>query len=82
MASAAHIDLKKLADILDEHVLEALDHKHLNYDVETLKGVIPTAENIAVAIWNILAQKIPEGTLHSVKLFESSNNFVEYRGGA
>ncbi|MDH4069995.1 MAG: 6-carboxytetrahydropterin synthase [Ignavibacteria bacterium] len=74
------MDLKKLADLLDEEVLERFDHKHLNHDVEALKGVIPTAENIAIVIWKILSDRIPDGRLFSVKLYESGNNFVEYRG--
>jgi 6-pyruvoyltetrahydropterin/6-carboxytetrahydropterin synthase len=74
------IDLKKLADIIDEEIVERVDHKHLNIDVDFLKGVIPTAENIAIAFWKILRPKISDGTLYSVKLFESPNNFVEYRG--
>ncbi len=74
------IDLKKLADIIDEEIVERVDHKHLNIDVDFLSGVIPTAENIAIAFWNILKPKIQEGTLHSIRLYESANNFVEYRG--
>ena len=74
------IDLKKLADIIEEEVVEKVDHKHLNIDVEFMKGIVPTAENIAIAFWNILSTRIPAGSLFSVKLFESENNFVEYRG--
>ena len=74
------IDLKKLADILETEVIERVDHKHLNQDVDFLRGVIPTAENIAIAFWRILESKIPEGRLHSIRLYESENNFVEYRG--
>jgi len=59
-----------------------VDHKHLNYDVEFLKDVVPTAENIAAACWAQLAPHIRHGRLFSVKLFESQNNFVEYKGGA
>lgn len=76
------IDLKRLADILEREVIELVDHKHLNFDVDFMKGVIPTAENIAVAFWKILEPKIREGKLYSVKLYESENNFVEYRGPA
>jgi 6-pyruvoyltetrahydropterin/6-carboxytetrahydropterin synthase len=76
------IDLKKLAAILDEELIERVDHKHLNADVDFLRGVIPTAENMAVAFWRILAPKITEGKLTSIRLFESANNFVEYRGEA
>jgi len=74
------IDLKKLRDIIRENVIKEVDHKHLNYDVKFLEGIIPTAENIAVAIWERLEDKIHEGKLHSVKLYETENNYVEYKG--
>ena len=74
------IDLKELAAIVDREILEVVDHTHLNLDVEFMRGVIPTAENIAVAFWKVLQPKIVQGKLHSIKLFESDNNFVEYRG--
>ncbi len=74
------IDLKKLRDILAREIIDKVDHKHLNFDVEFLKGIIPTAENIAVTFWNIIEDKLPAGELHSLKLFESDNNFVEYFG--
>ena len=74
------IDLKKLADIIESEVVERVDHKHMNVDVDFLSGIIPTAENMAIAFWKILKPKISEGRLVSVKLFESTNNFVEYRG--
>lgn len=74
------LDLKKLKDIIDETIIEKVDHKHLNYDVDFLRGIIPTAENIAVMFWKILQQSIPSGTLYSIKLYESENNFVEYFG--
>ncbi len=75
------IDLKKLKKIIEDYFISKVDHKHLNYDVEFLKGVVPTAENIAVACWNQLVAQIHEGHLYSVKLFETQNNFVEYKGG-
>ena len=74
------IDLKKLSHILDRKIIEKVDHKHLNLDVDFLKGIIPSAENLAVAFWNILHKAIPSGELHSIKLYESDNNFVEYLG--
>jgi len=74
------IDLKKLKDIIDSEVIDKVDHKHLNYDVDFLHGIIPTAENLAVAFWNALEKKIPEGKLYSIKLYESDKNFVEYKG--
>lgn len=74
------IDLKKLGDILEREVVDKVDHKHMNLDVDFLKSVIPTAENMAVAFWKILKPKITEGRLYSIKLYESTNNLVEYRG--
>ena len=55
------MDLKKLADIMDQEIIERVDHKHLNHDVDFLRGVIPTAENLAIAFWRILEPKITEG---------------------
>ena len=75
------IDLKKLADIVENEIIERVDHKHMNQDVDFMKGVIPTAENMAIAFWKILSPQIKEGRLHSIKLYESVNNFVEYKGG-
>ena len=74
------IDLKKLKALIRKEVTEKVDHKHLNHDVEFLKGIIPTAENIAKAFWTILEPKINEGRLYSIKLRETENNAVEYRG--
>lgn len=74
------IDLKQLRDILDELIIDKVDHKHLNFDVDFLQGIIPTAENITLAFWNLLANKLPAGELHSIKLYESENNVVEYFG--
>ncbi|MGE3801668.1 MAG: 6-pyruvoyl tetrahydropterin synthase family protein [Candidatus Kapaibacterium sp.] len=74
------IDLKKLARILDQEIIDKVDHKHLNHDVDFLRGIIPTAENLAIVFWSILQPSIPSGELHSIKVFESDNNFVEYYG--
>ncbi len=74
------IDLKILKDIIREHIIKKVDHKHFNFDVPFMEGVIPTAENIAIGIWNELVDKIPSGKLYSVKLYETENNYVEYKG--
>ena len=74
------IDLKKLKKIIKENVLSKVDHKNLNTDVDFLKGVIPTAENIAIGICNELEDKIDEGKLYSIKLYETENNYIEYKG--
>jgi 6-pyruvoyltetrahydropterin/6-carboxytetrahydropterin synthase len=74
------IDLKKLAALMDELIIDKVDHKHLNFDVPELRGIIPTAENISLVFWKMLDPKIKDGKLYSIKVFESDNNFVEYRG--
>jgi len=74
------IDLKKLSDIIDKVILEKVDHKHLNYDVPELAGIIPTAENIAIVFWSLLEPHIKNGHLDKVIVAESDNNFAEYRG--
>ena len=74
------IDLKKLGDLIEKEILDKVDHKHLNFDVDFLKDVIPTAENLTVVFWNILQSKIKAGRLYSIKVFETPNNFAEYRG--
>ncbi len=74
------IDLKKLKTIIRENVINKIDHKHLNLDVEFMEDVIPTAENIAVKIWEQLVDKIPSGKLYSVKVYETENNYAEYKG--
>jgi 6-pyruvoyltetrahydropterin/6-carboxytetrahydropterin synthase len=74
------IDLKVLKKIIIENVIRKVDHKHLNLDVDFMKDVIPTAENIAVKIWDQLVDKIPNGRLYKIKLLETENNYVEYFG--
>ena len=78
------IDLKKLSTLIRERVTDKLDHKNLNMDVDFMKGKMASTENLAVGIWNILAPSIyamaPRATLHSVRLFETPRNYVEYFG--
>jgi len=74
------IDLKVLKKIIIENVIRKVDHKHLNLDVDFMKNVIPTAENIAVKIWEQLVDKIPNGRLYKIRLSETENNYVEYFG--
>jgi len=74
------IDLKLLKQIITENIINKVDHKNLNLDVNFLAGKIPTAENIAIAIWEELENKISTGKLYSVKLRETENNFIEYKG--
>jgi 6-pyruvoyltetrahydropterin/6-carboxytetrahydropterin synthase len=74
------IDLKRLKDIMRERVIDQVDHTNLNEDVPFLKGVIPTAENLARAFWQQLAPAIPRGELYQIVLQETDRNSVLYRG--
>lgn len=74
------IDIKELKSIIIERVINKIDHRHMNHDVDFMKGIVPTTENLAVAIWNQLCDYIPKGRLYSVKLYETENNYVEYKG--
>lgn len=74
------IDLKKVKRILQDYFLDKVDHKNLNVDVEFLSGVIPTTENIAIAAWKQIQPHITEGKLFSIRLYETENNFAEYKG--
>ena len=74
------IDLGKLKAIIEERVLDKVDHKNLNMDVDFMSGIIPSSENFCVAIWRQLEPHIHGGILYSVKLFETERNWVEYRG--
>lgn len=73
-------DLSKLKKIIKEKIIDKVDHKHLNYDVDFLAGINPTTENLAVAFWKILSESLPKGLLYSVKVYETENNIAEYRG--
>ncbi len=74
------MDLKDLQSLIEQEVIEYVDHKNLNIEVDFMKGIIPSAENIAIACWNVLEPKIPAGKLFSIKIWETENNIVEYRG--
>lgn len=77
------MDLNRLMVILREEIVSQVDHKHLNLDVPFLSGIIPTAENVAIAFWNRLEPRLKgfEGCrLHRVRIYESRNNFVDYHG--
>jgi 6-pyruvoyltetrahydropterin/6-carboxytetrahydropterin synthase len=75
------MDLKKLKVIIREEVIDQLDHQNLNLDVSWLKDKMPSIENISVAIWARISDKLPQGVkLHKITLWETQNNFVEFFG--
>ena len=74
------MDLGILKQLVEERVVNKIDHKNLNLDVDFMRGVIPTSENIIVAIWRELEPAIRPGRLTRLVLWETPNNYVEYSG--
>ena len=76
------IDLKVLSDIIKNRIVDKIDHKNLNLEVDFMKDTITTAENIAIKIYEELKSDIQAtgNNLYSVKLYETENNYVEYYG--
>ena len=74
------IDLKRLKDIVSERVVDVVDHRNLNEDVAFLRGIIPTAENLARVFWQQIAPAIDYGELYEIVLQETEKNSVSYRG--
>ncbi|MEO6446087.1 MAG: 6-carboxytetrahydropterin synthase [Gemmatimonadaceae bacterium] len=74
------IDLGHLRTIVEREVIQQLDHRNLNLDVEFLRGTNPTSENIVVAIWEVLQRAVTPGRLTNLRLWETENNYVDYQG--
>ncbi len=78
------IDLKKLSSLVRTEVIDRLDHKNLNLDVDFMRGKLASCEVLIIEIWKILAPKISSiskfGVLHSLRLYETPRNYVEYYG--
>jgi 6-pyruvoyltetrahydropterin/6-carboxytetrahydropterin synthase len=76
------VNLKDLSKIIQDRVIQKIDHKNLNIEVDFMKGKIVSTENIAIAIWEQLQDDIKRigAELHCIKIVETENNFVEYYG--
>jgi 6-pyruvoyltetrahydropterin/6-carboxytetrahydropterin synthase len=74
------VDLKRLKDVLNDEVVEAMDHRHLNKEVLEFAARIPTTENLAIVIWDRLAPKLEIARLHRVRVYEMPDLFVDYYG--
>jgi 6-pyruvoyltetrahydropterin/6-carboxytetrahydropterin synthase len=74
------LDLGALKKIVEERAVNLIDHRNFNLDVPFMRGVIPTSENIVVAIWRELEPAIQPGRLARLVLWETPNNYVEYTG--
>jgi len=73
------LNTQVLSKIIKEHIIEKLDHRNLNKDID-LEGLQPSSENLAIWIWNTLKPFISQGELHCIKLQETENIYVEYYG--
>jgi 6-pyruvoyltetrahydropterin/6-carboxytetrahydropterin synthase len=78
------VDLKKLSTLIREEIIDKLDHKNLNVDVPFMKDKLASCENLVMEIWRILNAQLPNitttGKLHSIRLYETPRNYVEYFG--
>ncbi len=74
------IDLGELKALLEATIVSRCDHRNLNLDVDFLRGLIPSTENLVIAFWNEIAPHLTAGKLHRVRLYESERNFAEYYG--
>ncbi len=70
-------DLKQLSALIWSRIIEDVDHRNLNTDVPWLEGLIPTAENLALAFWERIRSELPEGSLRSLRLWETDKNWAE-----
>lgn len=76
------IDMKVLSNLIKEEVLEPFDHKNLNLDTEEFSQLNPSAENIAIVIYEKLRKKLNTSLSLKIRLYETERNFVEYPAGA
>lgn len=74
------IDLKILSDLIKDNITEKFDHKNLNLDTDEFKDLNPTAENIAIVIWDILREKLDNKYNIAITLYETERNYVRYAG--
>jgi 6-pyruvoyltetrahydropterin/6-carboxytetrahydropterin synthase len=74
------IDTKILKDVIKEEIEDRFDHRNLNLDTEEFRTLNPTAENIAVVIWNLIRKRLNNHLKLNIKLYETERNFVEYSG--
>jgi len=74
------VDLRELKEVMEKEVMEVFDHRHMNLEVPEFRNLIPTTENVAIAIWNRLAPKLKVAKIHRVRIYESADLFVDFYG--
>ena len=82
-ATGMVFDLRELKEILNQEIVEPMDHRFLNYEVPPFDRVVPTTENIAREVWQRIEGRVGRGgvKLRNVRLYETEDLFVDYRGG-
>ncbi|MBN2064903.1 MAG: 6-carboxytetrahydropterin synthase [Sedimentisphaerales bacterium] len=73
-------DMDKIDNVVKELVLESFDHKNLCLDIPEMQNMVPTVENMAVVIWDILKDKFSPLTLHNIRIWETANTYADYNG--
>jgi len=74
------IDMKLLSDIIHDEVEQRFDHRNLNLDTDEFKNLNPTAENMAIVIWQLIRKRLPQNLSLTITLYETERNFVEFSG--
>lgn len=74
------MDLGHLKALVADRVIQQVDHRNMNLEVDFMRDVIPTSENIAVAIWRVIAPAVAPARLTRIRLWETDNNYVDYEG--
>ncbi|MDP1579423.1 MAG: 6-carboxytetrahydropterin synthase [Candidatus Didemnitutus sp.] len=74
------MDLGALKRLLHEAIVDKCDHRNLNDEVDFLRGIIPSSENLVIAFWNEIAPRLTHGELYRVRLYETPRNYAEYFG--
>jgi 6-pyruvoyltetrahydropterin/6-carboxytetrahydropterin synthase len=78
------VDMKKLSNVIEEKILDKVDHKNLNVDVDFMQGKMPSCEILVEEFWKILAPEIhkmaPQAALYAIRLYETPKNYVEFFG--
>ena len=75
------IDLGTVKELVQQFVIDHVDHRNLNLEVEFMRGIIPTTENLVVACWGVLEPRLRPAHLRRLRLWETENHYVEYEGG-
>ncbi|MEX1185787.1 MAG: 6-carboxytetrahydropterin synthase [Gemmatimonadaceae bacterium] len=75
------LDLSALKQLVERQIVDKVDHRNFNLDVDFMRGVIPTSENIIIAFWRLLVDRVSPARLTRLVLWETENNYVEYTGG-